>query len=115
MGVVHKVNKCFLLFYRIKFDEGCSSSTDYYHDDPELPIYSKLTSGYPLGILIENLLSPNEKGLHCSALGRGRECSIRHRRRESLRSASGQVHNPPFNMALALLLEKGNSESRMVR
>ena len=41
---------------RIKFEGGCTSRTEFYHGDTELPIHSRLTSGYRIGDLVNVLL-----------------------------------------------------------
>ena len=51
----------FLPFYRIKFDDSCSSTPsssriEYYCDDRDLPIYFKRTSGYPFDQLVKILM-----------------------------------------------------------
>ena len=46
----------YLLLYRIKFEPGHSSQTEFYRNDHEMPIYSKVKSGYPIGDLVHILL-----------------------------------------------------------
>lgn len=48
--------------FRIKFELGNSSTTEFYRDDPEVPIYSRPTSGYPIGDLVNILLKSDLAG-----------------------------------------------------
>ena len=43
---------------RIKFEEPSTSQNEYYSDDPEMPIYSRATSGYHVGELVDMLMKP---------------------------------------------------------
>lgn len=45
-----------VFFFRIKFDAGHTSSTEFFHNDAEMPIYSRATAGYPVGDLVNILL-----------------------------------------------------------
>ena len=44
------------IVYRIKFEPP---EIEFYQDDKEVPIYSRLTSGYPVGDIVSILLKPN--------------------------------------------------------
>ena len=48
-----------LHLYRIKFDEESPTSQIYYSGDKQLPIFSKVTSGYGFDQLIEILMTLN--------------------------------------------------------
>jgi hypothetical protein len=41
----------YLLIFRIKFDR----KNDFYQGDKEMPIYSRITSGYPIGTIVSVL------------------------------------------------------------
>lgn len=40
----------------MRFEPGNSSQTEFYRNDHEMPIYSRVTSGYPVGDLVNILL-----------------------------------------------------------
>ena len=52
----------FLWYFRIKFEPGNSSKTEFYRNDLEMPIYSRAVSGYPVGDLVKILLSSDVTG-----------------------------------------------------
>lgn len=52
----------FLWHFRIKFEPGNSSKTEFYRNDLEMPIYSRAVSGYPVGDLVKILLSSDVTG-----------------------------------------------------
>ena len=50
------------LHFRIKFEPGNSSKTEFYRNDLEMPVYSRAVSGYPVGDLVKILLSSDVSG-----------------------------------------------------
>ena len=53
---------CVFFFFRIKFDAGHSSSTEFFRNDLEMPISSRATAGYPVGGLVNSLLKSDLGG-----------------------------------------------------
>ena len=53
------------IYYRIKFEKP---EVEFFQNDKQIPIYSRVTSGYPLGDLVTILLK--------SDLDQGKVCSV---------------------------------------
>lgn len=59
-----------LFLFRIKFESTSADETEYFCDDHEIPIYSRVTSGYHIGELVNMLLkSDNRKVCTVQPLG----------------------------------------------
>ena len=47
---------CLYFPCRIKFEESSTSQTEFYCNDPEMPVHSKVTAGYHVGELVSMLM-----------------------------------------------------------